>query len=152
MEPLTNSEIAAIFLRIGDMTDYREENSFKVRSYWRAAEVLLALPEPVADYAARGELESLPGIGEAIAGKIGEILETGTCRLYERLKGEVPPDIQRLLRHPGLTPRLARILHKERGMASPEGLREVISQGLEGIPNLNVNDRAQIVRALLSTD
>jgi DNA polymerase (family 10) len=147
MHTPANAEIAEIFLRIGDMMDYKAENAFKVRSYWRAAEVLLALPEPVSDIAARGELQALPGIGEAIASKIQDILTTGTCPLYERLKTEVSPSIRRLLRLPGLTPRLVRILEQERQLRSPEDLADVIATDLEDVSGLSINDRAQLLRA-----
>jgi len=149
MNPPTNSEVAEIFLRIGDLMEYQAQDAFKIRSYWRAAETLLTLDEPLAHIAARGKLEAIPGVGKAIAGKIGEILETGTCALYERLKGEVPEGIQRLLRLPGLTPRLIRILEAERGVCTPENLDAALSGPLDAIPNLNVNDRAQILRAIL---
>jgi DNA polymerase (family 10) len=149
MEPMDNARIAEIFLQIGDMMDYQEENAFKIRSYWKAAETLLSLKEPAASIAARGELATLPGIGEIIADKIEEILATGTVPLYERLKGQVSPGIQRLLRLPGLTPRLARILARERGVSAPEDLPAAIAHGLEGLPNVNANDRAQILRAAL---
>lgn len=146
----TNAEIAEVFLRMGDLMDYQAQDAFKIRSYWRAAEVLLRLPEPLAEIAARGALETVPGVGKAIAGKIGEILETGTCALYERLKSEVPDNIQRLLRLPGLTPRLVRILEAERGVCAPENLVLALSGPLDEIPSLNVNDRAQILRAVFS--
>ncbi len=37
---------------------------------------------------ARGELRKIAGFGDAIVGKTQEILATGTCALYERLKAE----------------------------------------------------------------
>lgn len=150
VEPMDNARIAEIFLQIGDMMDYQEENAFKIRSYWKAAETLLALQEPASAVAARGELATLPGIGEIIADKIGQILATGTVPLYERLREQVPPGVQRLLRLPGLTPRLVRILERERGVHAPEDLMRAIAQGLEGLPNVNANDRAQILRAALN--
>jgi len=151
MSSPTNPEVAEVFLRIGDLMEYQEQNGFKVRSYWRVAEVLLALDEPLTNVAARGELEKLPGVGEAITGKIGEILATGTCGLYERLKGEVPAHIQALLVVPGLTPRLVRILERERGVKDLDSLQAVLATGgLDDVPNLNATDRAQILRAALA--
>ncbi len=145
---MTNTQIAEIFLRIGDLMEYRAENGFKVRSYWRAAETILALSRPLTEIAAQSKLAELPGVGEAIAGKIGEILATGTCALYERLRAETPPNIQDLVRTSALTPRLVRILEVERGVADRESLLRVASGGdLETIPNLNAGDRAQILRA-----
>lgn len=84
----TNADAAAIFQGIADMLEAKGENQFKIRAYRHAVRTLEELNEPVADIAARGELRQVPGFGEAITAKIGEILQTGTCDLYERLKAE----------------------------------------------------------------
>jgi len=89
MEPVpTNSEVADVFEAIAAILQKRGENTFKIRAYRNAVRTLESLSEPVAAIAARGELKVIPGFGEAIAGKTTEILATGTCALYERLKAE----------------------------------------------------------------
>jgi DNA polymerase (family 10) len=147
---MSNAEVARVFLRIAEIMSYREESTFKVRAYDRAALILSALDEPLAEVAARGELETLPGIGEAIAGKIGEILQTGTCALYERLQTEVPESVRLLLRVPGLTPRLVRLLEREFDVRSVEAFRALAASGgladLEGT-TVKVEDAAQMLRA-----
>ena len=145
----TNTEVAAVFLRIAELMAFRDENMFKVRSYYRAALTLTALTTPLQEVADRNELQTLPGVGDAIAGKITEILKTGTCDLYERLKTEVPQPIQSMLRVPGLSPRLVRLLELEFGVDTPTGLLDLIERGdladLEGA-TLKVEDAAQILR------
>ena len=84
----TNPEAAAVFEAIGDILEQRGENPFKVKAYRNAVRTLHDLNEPIGDIAARGDLRKLPGFGEAIAAKTREILATGTCELYERLKAE----------------------------------------------------------------
>ena len=84
----TNTEVASVFQAIADILDRQRENPFKVKAYRNAVRTLHDLAEPVADIAGRGELRKVPGFGEAIAGKTQEILATGTCELYERLKKE----------------------------------------------------------------
>ena len=84
----TNGEVADVFEAIAEILQNQDENPFKIRAYRNAVRTLESLPEPVADIAARGELKKVPGFGEAIAGKTQEILATGTCALYERLKAE----------------------------------------------------------------
>lgn len=145
----SNSSIGTVFLRIAELMSYREESSFKVRAYDRAALTLCALAEPLEEVWKRGALQALPGVGEAIAGKIEEILETGTCRLYERLKSETSPETQALLRLPGLTPKLVRLLEAEFHVTSEAGLRNLASSGgladLEGL-TIKVEEAAQILR------
>ncbi len=83
-----NTEVAAVFQGIADLLEAQGENPFKIKAYRNAVRTLHDLPEPVASIAARGELKQIPGFGEAIVSKTGEILETGTCELYERLQAE----------------------------------------------------------------
>lgn len=147
----SNLEVAEIFLRIGDMLDYLDENTFKVRAYWHAAEVLRHLDEPLGEIAARGELNRLRGVGEAIEGKVGEILETGTCKIYEELKAEVPEGIQALLSSSGLPPRLVRTAVSRLGVSSLLTLREaVLTADLSGLGNLNQGEQAEVLRAALA--
>ena len=85
---ITNAQIADVFEQIANILERQGENPFKIRAYRNAVRTLENLPEPAADIAARGGLKKIPGFGEAIVGKTSEILATGTCELYERLKAE----------------------------------------------------------------
>ena len=84
----TNSEVADVFEQIARLLEQQGENPFKIRAYRNAVRTLEELPEPAADINKRGELKKIPGFGEAIVGKTQEILATGTCALYERLKAQ----------------------------------------------------------------
>ncbi len=84
----TNFEVAAVFEQIAQILEGRGENPFKIRAYRNAVRTLENLSEPVADINDRGELKKISGFGDAIAGKTQEILSTGTCELFERLKAE----------------------------------------------------------------
>lgn len=89
MEQLpTNAEVAHVFDQIAQILEAQGENPFKIRAYRNAVRTLESLSEPVADIHARGELRKIAGFGDAIVGKTQEILATGTCALYERLKAE----------------------------------------------------------------
>jgi DNA polymerase (family 10) len=146
----SNTEAGQIFLRIAELMSYREEGTFKIRAYYRAALTLCTLVKPLAEIDARNELRELPGVGDAIASKIREILNTGTCALYERLIRETPEEIRALLRVPGLTPRLVRLLETEFEVQSVEALVEMVrSGGLEDLDGLEVKveDAARILIA-----
>ena len=84
----TNFEVADVFEQIALILESRGENPFKIRAYRNAVRTLENLPEPVSAVHSRGELKKISGFGDAIAGKTQEILTTGTCELYERLKAE----------------------------------------------------------------
>jgi DNA polymerase (family 10) len=90
----TNSQVADVFEAIAGILQEQGENPFKIRAYRNAVRTLETLLEPVAAIAARGDLKKVPGFGEAIAGKTQEILATGTCELYERLRAEIAAKIE----------------------------------------------------------
>lgn len=96
----SNDDVAIVFQSIAELLEAQGENPFKIRAYRNAVRTLEELPEPIASIDARGELRKVPGFGEAIAGKTQEILATGTCELYERLKAEAPARVPA----PGISP------------------------------------------------
>ena len=77
---MTNREIAEIFSSIGDIMDILGENRFKVLAYRRAAENIMSLGQDLRSFWRAGTLQEIPGIGQAIAEKIDELLTT--CLLY----------------------------------------------------------------------
>src|SRR5688572_25466021 len=82
------------------------------RSRGSSARVVEELPEPV-DAVARDDprrLTELPGIGEDLAGKIAEIVRTGTLTALRDLEREAPPGAAELMRLPGLGPKRAKAL------------------------------------------
>lgn len=125
-----NADIAAALDTIGDLLEIGGANRFRVRAYRNASRLLDSLGEDVAAMIARGDdLDGLPGIGEDLAGKITDIVRTGTTPLLERLKGDVPPGLAGLLQVPGLGPRRVSRLHRLLGIASREQLARALRDG-----------------------
>lgn len=106
-----NGEIAAIFEEMADLLEIEGANPFRVRAYRFAARTIRDLPGEVAEMVARGEdLTSLPGIGDDLAGKIREIIRTGTVAALEAQRHKTPATLTELLRIPGLGPKRVRPL------------------------------------------
>jgi DNA polymerase (family X) len=86
---MTNAEIAAVFEDIARMLRLKKDNPFKVRAYQKVARSISELSEPVERLAAEGRLKEVPGAGEAITGKLTELVTTGRLGYYEKLKAEL---------------------------------------------------------------
>src|SRR3970040_488183 len=100
--PVHNADIARVFEEIADLLEIQEANPFRVRAYRKAPRTVRDLRLDVAATLKVGKaLPKLPGIGDDLANKVREIVETGTCGLLERLKKETPSAIPQLLRIPG---------------------------------------------------
>jgi len=72
---MDNEQIASRFNQMGSLMEVRGEDSFRVRSYRMAAEAIETWPTPLKQVAKDegiAGLQSIPGVGKAIAGKIVE--------------------------------------------------------------------------------
>ncbi len=113
-----NAELARLFRDIALYLEMKEE-PFRPRAYEKAADSLEALEEPVAEIYRRGgvkALRAIPGVGQAIAEKIEEIIQTGRLRYYEALKKEAPADVRGLTAIEGVGPKSVKLLYEKLGI------------------------------------
>ena len=85
---MENSEIAKVFQDIGHLLELKKDNIFKIRAYQKAARSIEQLPLELEQLVAEDRLGEVPGVGEAIARKITELVTTGHLGYYEKLKAE----------------------------------------------------------------
>jgi DNA polymerase (family 10) len=128
--PVHNADIAAIFEEIADLLEIQGENPFRIRAYRNAARQMEAMGTPAADMVARGEdLTELPGIGDDLAAKIREIVETGKCKALEKLHKQLPPTISALLKIPGLGPKRVKTLYQQLDIMTLDQLKRAARDG-----------------------
>ena len=105
---MDNETIARRFYRLSALMEIRGDDPFRLRSYRNAAEAIETWPTPLKDIA-RDEgiagLQSVPGVGKAIAGKIIELFDKGTFNAWERIIAETPESVLDLLEVPGIGPK-----------------------------------------------
>ncbi|MBI5332374.1 MAG: DNA polymerase/3'-5' exonuclease PolX [Candidatus Aenigmarchaeota archaeon] len=129
---MKNEEIAKIFYDIALFLQMKDENVFKIRAYERTGQTIESLPTDIELLYKKGgidALQELPGIGRAIAEKIEELLKTGKLQTFERLKKEIPVDIDGLRRVEGIGPRKILFLYKKLGIKSVAELEKAAKQG-----------------------
>ena len=148
--PLHNADIAAVFERIADLLELRDENPFRVRAYRNAARIVGGLGLDIAATIGAGrELPKLPGIGADLSGKLHEIVETGSCKLLKQLEGRVPAAITELLKVPGLGPKRVRKLHEALDVGTPAELKAAARDGrIRDVPGFGAKTEARILQAL----
>jgi len=127
---MKNTAIAKVFQDMADLLELKGENPFKIRAYQRAARTIEHLPKEIEIMLEEGEdLQTIPGVGEAIAKKSTELVRTGKLRVYEELKAEFPEGITTLLEIPGIGPKTAKRLSTELGIKSVDDLEQAIKDG-----------------------
>lgn len=150
---LSNREIADVFYAIADSMEILGEDRFRTQAYHRAGDAIVDLPEPLASYRQRGELETISGIGKAIADKIGELLDTGKLQFYERLRAKVPAGLLELLHVPNIGPRTAGRLYAELGIASLADLKAAVESGkLKGVKGFGPKTIDGIVQGIAAAE
>ena len=84
---MTNKELAEVLTQIADLLEIKGEVVYKVQAYRRVANTLAEYsPELVETRKSSGKLPKIPGVGEAIAQKLEELLATGHLVFLEKLK------------------------------------------------------------------
>lgn len=128
--PVHNADVAAIFEEIADLLEIEGSNPFRIRAYRNAARTLRDLPREVGAMLDEGEdLTELPGIGEDLAGKIKEIVETGTATALEEHRKKVPKTLTELLRIPGIGPKRVKALYRDLGIRALDQLQKAAQEG-----------------------
>lgn len=148
---VTNFEVARIFMEIAEALELREQEPFRARAYQNAARTILQLSEPLQEIRERGGLMSLPGIGESLAAKIEEILDTGHLRQHDQLMQEFPPGVVAMMRVPGIGPRTAETLFRELNIQSLEELEQAAQEGrIRQLRGFGAKTEANILQSIQS--
>jgi DNA polymerase (family X) len=129
---MDNKAIAHRFARLAALMEVRGDDPFRLRSYRNASEAIEVWPTPLEQIAAEegaAGLQSIPGVGKAIAGKVLELLEKGTFDAWERITAETPATVLDLMDVPGIGPKTAALLHQKFNVSSLEQLRKFVSDG-----------------------
>ncbi len=120
---MKNQLVAAILNQVADLMEI-EAVDFRTKAYRRAAHTVDTLSEDIEDIKNEGRLQELPGIGEKIAGKIEEIVDTGSLEYLNNLKKEFPVDYDALMAVEGLGPRSIKQLYNELGIKNLDDLEK----------------------------
>jgi DNA polymerase (family X) len=144
-----NFEIARLFYEMASLLEVRGESVFRIRAYQRGAQTLETLSEDVTVLAARGTLQSLPGIGKDLAAKIQEYLATGRMARLESLREGLPATFLPLLEIRGLGPKTARALFEQIGIESIEQLEEACrSKRIIGVAGVRERTCENILKSI----
>jgi DNA polymerase (family 10) len=145
---LENSDAVKVLNEIADLLELQEV-PFKPRAYRRAAHSIEGLSENLQDIAARGELETIPGVGESIAKKLDELIRTGHSLYLTELREKLSSELLELLDVPGIGPKTLKILRDQLGIQNIAQLQEAVeSHQLRKLPGFGARSEDNIRRNL----
>ncbi|MCK6492034.1 MAG: DNA polymerase/3'-5' exonuclease PolX [Nitrospira sp.] len=145
-----NADVAALLEEIAALLEIEGANPFRVRAYRFAARTLRDLTHDVAEMVAKGEdLTALPGIGEDLAGKIKDIVATGTTAVLEQERKKVPATLTELLHIPGLGPKRVQTLSQALKVRTLADLEQAAREGrIQALPGFGAITERRIREAL----
>jgi len=145
---MKNQEIVKIFNDIADLLEIKGENPFRIRAYRRAALNIESLSTDIAS-TPKDELMEIPGIGQDLAGKILEYIQTGKMHDYEDLKKEVPEGLSGLLSVPSLGPKTAKLLFEKLQVKDLDDLARLAREHkLIGLPGIKEKTEENIIKGI----
>jgi len=151
---LENREIAAIFEEISNLMKINQDDpkwSFKAAAYDRAKRSIEGFPERLEDVARdpQRKLTDIPGIGDDLAKKIVELVETGKSKFHQEQLAKVPASLLDLLQLQTVGPQKVRLFYKEAGVKSIEDLEAAAKAGrLRTLPGMSAKSEENILKAL----
>jgi DNA polymerase (family 10) len=114
---------ASILLQI------KGENIFKANAYSYAADIIESQQLDVAELVQNGKLGEIKGFGEALVKKITEYVQTGKMSFYEKLISEVPEELIKITKIPGIGPKKTKQLYEKLGIRTIEDLEKACIEG-----------------------
>lgn len=150
-QQLTNLQIAALLNRIGDILELQGENVFKVRAYRTAASSVEYLNQDIRDVwqGDAKNLQTIHGVGPAIADKLDELLRTGEMTYYNEIARTIPLGVLEIMKVPDVGPKTTLRLWKELNITNLDELRAAIEQGkLRTLKGMGVKSEQKILAGL----
>jgi DNA polymerase (family 10) len=145
-----NHSIAAILDETADLMEIHGEDSFRVRSYRRAAESVGSFPQPIHDLISDPkQVLAIPGIGKSMLAHLEEILSKGELKLHAELLGKYKPGILELLQIQGLGPKTIALIWDTYKVSDVAGVEKLAREGkLRVLPRLGEKHEQKILKAI----
>ncbi len=135
---MDNKTMARLLAETADLLEIDGADSFRVRSYRRAAEAAeqttVDLMEAAADPA---RLMEIDGIGKSMAARLQSIATTGTLPQRDELLAKFGAGVLELLKLPGMGPKTVALLWDAAQIGAIDQLSQAIDAGrLKGLPRM----------------
>lgn len=126
---MDNEAIAQQFEELAALLAFQGELPFKIGAYRKAAGIIRRQERPVAQLWQEGSLRQLPGIGEQIEKKIGDLLTTGEIPALTKARAAIPAGLRELILDPAIGPKATRLLHEQLGVNCRADLQQALAAG-----------------------
>ncbi len=147
---MDNKAIANVFYEVADLMEINGDDSFRIRSYRRAAEAIEGWPQQVAQLVSEPkQLLEVPGIGKGMAANIVELCQDGRLKAHQELLEKYRPSMLELLKIQGLGPKTISLIWSAFQVSDLEGVEKLAREGkLRELPRLSEKSEQKILKAI----
>jgi DNA polymerase (family 10) len=144
-----NATIAERLEAFAALLDLSGASFYTSRAYRRAAETIRSTKAPIAELVAADRIQELSGIGPGIAGRLRELVETGTIAELDELEREVHPELVGLGRFLGVTPKRMVEIGRALEISTADEFRTAARAGrLTSVPGIGPQTEQRLLDAL----
>ena len=144
-----NREIAAILYEMAELLELHAENRFKIIAFSRAARAIESQKEDIVQVCREKRLQSIPGVGKAIAQKVEEYLRTGRIQSHQELLAQTPSGQAELLKISGLGPKTISMLHEKLNITNLDDLEKAATEHrIRRLPRMGETREKNIQRSI----
>jgi DNA polymerase (family 10) len=148
---MENRAIARMLSETADLMEIAAEDSFRIRSYRTAADVIQSYPDQLSSILkdpAR-KLTDIAGIGKGIAAVIQEIEERGSFERRDEMLAKYPASLLELFNIQGLGPKSVRLLYDTYRVQTIDDLERVCrEQKLRELPRMGAKLEEKVLRSI----
>jgi DNA polymerase (family 10) len=147
---LDNKTIAGLLYETADLLEIDAADTFRIRSYRRAAETIDGLPAPIWDLIPdQKKLLEIPGIGKGMAANLRELAETGKLSVREELMAKYRPSMLELLKIQGLGPKTIQLIWSAYQVCDVEGVEKLAKEGkIRTLPRMGEKQEQKILKGI----
>src|SRR5439155_16485093 len=146
---LDNATIAERLEAFAALLDLSGAGHYTSRAYRRAAETIRETKAPIAELVAAGRVQELRGIGQGIAARLRELVETGRIAELDELERDVQPELVGLGRFLGVGPKRMVEIGTALGVRTVDEFREAAQTGrLQSVPGIGPQTEQRLLAAL----
>ncbi len=147
---MDNKTIAGILYETADLMEINNDDSFRIRSYRRAAEAIEALPMQVSELIGDPKkLLEIPGIGKGMCANLQEIFKEGKLKLHSELLEKYRPSMLELLKIQGLGPKTIALLWSAHQVCDLDGVEKLARAGkIRELPRMGEKQEQKILKSI----
>lgn len=147
---MENKAIAQILYETADLMEVNGDDSFRIRSYRRAAEALEGHHQQVCRLTDEPKkLLEIPGIGKGMAANIQELCRGGKLALHQEMLQKYRPSMLELLKIQGLGPKTIALIWSAFQVSDLAGVEQLAREGkLRELPRLSEKSEQKILKAI----